>query len=676
MTPPRAGATAVDGSVARSAQVPVSPASPFSPAGLWARVERLASEQGTRWRAAAGVVLVPLAILLLSWHALALEPQPGLDASWEAALHMALHAPITFGRHLVFTYGPLGFLSVPTLWYSDTGTIAVLYAVLLRFALASALFMGARRTYGTIGGAIVALFVAGASDVALETVPFLVFCVWMVDQDRASRRRLALMALGGAVAGLELLNKQSVGIEIAVLAIIVALAARGRRRDHLLVTLAALIVALLAAWTVTGQEWGALPDYVRNAARIISGYGAAMSLEEPSLAWQYTAGWVAFAFGLAGALNMTVAGPTRRRWGIVSLWVAFCFFEYKEGFVRHDIGHGAIYFVAVMGGFLAFYWRRGNRTLGLTLLAALFAFAVAAQESSMSVVFDPDGDINTAVTQLEQVASSSQRQSIIAQGRQAIEAASPIDPQTLRLLQGHTVDVEPYEASLAWAYRFQWSPLPIFQSYSVYTTGLDQDNADALNSSSAPQRILRNLDPEIDGRVGAFEEGLTTRTILCRYEELRVTNAWQVLGRGPNRCTAPVPLGTVHANWGQAVAVPTPPNEQTFVFVRVGGAAVGGLERLYSLLYKPVGRTVLLDGVPHRLIEQTASDGLILRAPPGVDFTAPFNLAPNSTSIAVDENGVGSAAGDPITFSFYAQSMSVGPRDASLQKQIEDERGS
>ena len=43
---------------------------------------------------------------------------------------MAHHFGITFGNHLIFTYGPLGFLSVPTLWYSDTGTIAVLYTLL------------------------------------------------------------------------------------------------------------------------------------------------------------------------------------------------------------------------------------------------------------------------------------------------------------------------------------------------------------------------------------------------------------------------------------------------------------------------------------------------------------------------------------------------------------------
>jgi hypothetical protein len=601
--------------------------------------------------------------MLLSWHPLLLEPQPDLDPSWQAALHMALHGGVTFGNHLIFTYGPLGFLSAPTLWYSDTGIMAVSYAVLLRIALASALFFGARRTYGTIIGAIMALLVAGASSITLESVPFLVFCVWMIDHVSGSRQRLALMTIGGAVAGLELLNKESLGIEVTVMATIMAFGARGRRRDHMIVTLTALIIALLTAWTATGQDWGALLAYARNATRIISGYAAAMGYEEPSLTWEYTAGLVAFVFGLAGALRMTMDGTARRRWGIVALWMVFCFFEYKEAFVRHDSGHGPIYFVALMGGFLALRWRREERLVGIGLAAALFAFAIAAQDpSSFSTVFEPDGNANSAVSQIGQVVSSSERASTMARGRLAIKRAFPIDQATLKLLQGYTVHVAPYQVGVAWAYNLDWRPLPVFQSYIAYTTGLDQEDADSLNSAQAPQRILRNLEPGIDGRVLTFDEGLTTRTILCRYQELHTTAVWQVLGLGPNRCGVPEFLGTVRAGWYQKIAVPAPPNDHSFVFVRIGGVAVGGLERLFSLLYKPVERVVLLDGASHRLVGGTATDGLLLSAPAGVDFTAPFNLAPNSSTIAVGKSRQGASGRKPISFSFFAQSVSVGPR--------------
>jgi hypothetical protein len=607
-------------------------------------------------------VTFPCLIALLSWHALALEPQPGLDSSWQAALHMALHDKITFGDHLIFTYGPLGFLSVPTLWYVDTGSIAIAYAVLLRLALATALFAGARRSYGTTIGLMCALLVASASEVTLETVPFVVLSVWVIHRVVSDRQLAILMVVGGAMAGLELLNKESIGIEITVLALIVALAVHGRRRTNVAITFGALTVALLTGWAATGQEWGALPAYAHGAARIVAGYAAAMSYNEPGLSWEYTAGWVAFAFGLAGAIQMTSDGTARQRWGIVTIWVAFSFFEYKEGFVRQDAGHAVVYFVALMGGFFAFTWRRGSRLVGFGLASTLFTFAIVAQDSSFSALFDPGGNARLAVSQVGELASKSERNAIIARGRMAIEAALPLDKGTLSLLRGYTVHVAPYETAVAWAYDLDWRPLPVFQSYSAYTTGLDQIDANALNSKNAPQRILRNLDTGIDTRVLAFDEGSTTRTVLCHYRELHTTGAWQVLGLGPNRCQPPVALGTVHADWDQGVSVPKPPNDHTFVFVRIGGVAVHGLERVGALLYKPATRIVLLDGVPHRLVEGTATDGLILQAPGGVDFSAPFNLAPNNSTVAVGKVGHGSSGGRPITFAFFAQSVSVGPR--------------
>jgi hypothetical protein len=613
---------------------------------------------------------VAVAITLFSWQTFPLAPQAGLngswtDASWQAALAMALHRHVSFGSKLIFTYGPLGSLSVPTLWYSGTGTIAFLYALLGRVALASALFAGARRSYGAVGGALLALLVTAAISVVVsgfndgvsDVVAFIVFAVWVVDRVAGRRRLLAMMAIGGAVAGFELLNKESIGLEITALAAVMAFAARGRRREHLAVATIALAATVLVGWSAAGQSWSALPDYFRGGAQIVAGYAAAMSFEQPGLGWEYAAAWVAFAFGLAAALSMTIDGNARRRWGIVGLWVTFCFFQFKEGFVRHDSVHALIFFDAILGGFFALRWRPGRRALGLTMTAALLVFALAVTSRSFSTLLTPTTDANALTSQINQLTSASARTQLISAGREAVEAAYPIDPATMALLRGHSVHVAPYQAAVAWAYGLDWRPLPVFQSYSVYTTALDRDNASALSSRDAPQRILRNTDPPIDGRVLSFDEPLTTRTMLCRYRQLRATAVWQVLGVGPSRCTAGVLLDTIEANWGQTVSVPPPPSAQSFVFVDIQGVQVGGLERIAALLDKPATRTVVLDGTPFRLVEETAGDGLLLRAATGADYPPPFNLAPNATTIAVENGGSTPGSGDPLRFSFYSESL-------------------
>jgi uncharacterized membrane protein len=604
-------------------------------------------------------ILPILGVFFLGWQAVLLQPAAGLDDSWSAGLSMAVHMGIGFGNHLVFTYGPLGFLGTSQLWYAGTGVLAFLYLIVVRGALAGLVYLAARHSYGAIGGFLIAVLVISTieSNVAIA---LLIAAVWVLQHPPGARTSTVLMACGGALAALELLVKVSVGGDLAVMVAVLALTMAGSWRRHVLAAAVGFVLVLLLGWVASGQSLGALPDYVHNSARIVSGYSSAMVLEESAIRWQYPVALIAFLFGLGGALYATSETPSRQRVGAVALWVVFAFFEFKEAFQRHDVGHGAIYFGAVLGGFLAYRIRPGARFLGLGLLGALLAFAVAAQNQTLGYVVDPFGNTETAVAQLEQVFDAGERNRTIAAGRAEIFSFLPLEPETLALVRGRTVAVAPYESALVWAYRLRWKPLPVFQSYSAYTSGLDQLDADTVASSQAPERILLSAGAGVDGRIAQFDEPLTERTILCRYRELWV-GPWDVLGRGPNRCGRPVAVAVVKAAWGQQVAVPAPPNEHTLVIVHIAGVQVGGLERLRAFFYKARERFVSIDGVSHRLVAGTAGDGLVLRAPAGVDFSPPFAVAPNAPSIAVTLQG-SQPGGDPITYTFEDVPVTAGPR--------------
>jgi hypothetical protein len=599
-----------------------------------------------------------LGVFFLGWQALSLEPAIGLDNSWSAGLSMAVQMGIGFGNHLVFSYGPLGFLGTNQLWYADTGELAFLYLIILRLALAASVYLAARRSYGALGGFLIAVLVISTigSDVVIA---LLIAAVWILQHPLKARTSTVLIACAGALAAFELLIKVSVGGELAVMVAVLALGMAGSWRRHVLAATFGFVLMLLLGWEASGQSLGALPGYVHNSARIISGYSSAMILDEPALHWQYPVALIAFLLGLGGTLYATSGALIRQRVGAVALWVVFAFFEFKEGFQRHDVPHGAIYFAALLGGFLAYRIRPGARLVGLGLLAALLAFTVAAQNQTFSDVIDPFGNTEMAVTQIKQVLDSSERNRTIAEGRASIVSDIPLDAEALALLRGRTVAVTPYETVLVWAYRLRWKPLPVFQSYSAYTSGLDQLDADTVASAAAPERILLSAGRGVDGRIPQFDEPLTERTILCRYRELHV-GSLDVLGRGRNRCGRPVVIAVVKAAWGQQVAVPAPPNEHTLVIVHIGGVGVGGLERLRAFFYKARERFVWVNGVSHRLVPGTAGDGLVLRAPADVDFSPPFAVAPNTASIAVTLRG-SQPGGDPITYSFDEVPVDVGP---------------
>src|SRR5260370_19748966 len=71
--------------------------------------------------------------LLIVWIALAVFPSvpfgigSGLDASWGYALNLAHAQHLVFGQQIVFTFGPLGYLTCPDFELAEPATILVFW---------------------------------------------------------------------------------------------------------------------------------------------------------------------------------------------------------------------------------------------------------------------------------------------------------------------------------------------------------------------------------------------------------------------------------------------------------------------------------------------------------------------------------------------------------------------
>jgi hypothetical protein len=63
-------------------------------------------------------------------------------------------------------------------------------------------------------------------------------------------------------------------------------------------------------------------------------------------------------------------------------------------------------------------------------------------------------------------------------------------------------------------------------------------------------------------------------------------------------------------------------------------------------------------GSPRPFVSATAEDGLPLIASPGVDIPAPFSFFPGAATIAIASGGALPGSGHPLTYRFYAQSLS------------------
>jgi hypothetical protein len=146
---------------------------------------------------------------------------------------MASRQSLDFGEELVFSYGPLGFLAYPYLYYPLSAALAGLYGGALQVATAGSLFWAARASFGFFGAPVIALAISKMAILALPTtllVPPLVFlwCAYAIR--RSSDRWFLVVAVGGGLIGaLELLIRLNVGLLVLALCGLTLVMERERR---------------------------------------------------------------------------------------------------------------------------------------------------------------------------------------------------------------------------------------------------------------------------------------------------------------------------------------------------------------------------------------------------------------------------------------------------------------
>ena len=617
--------------------------------------------------------LIGVVIVVVSWQPLVIAPAPGFDASWNIALQMAAVERLHFGTDILFTYGPLGFLRVPLVAYAWPAVLSAVYLFAVRLALATSIVWIARRRFGlaiAILLAYVTMAVTGSdlsSHGPAQTVPLVfIWCaVAIAEPESAMSRRIVLFG-GGVLSAVEVLAKLNEGLLIAGMCLVAA-ATMGDRRGRNLASFAIMFAAVLVAlWFATGQGIGNVGDFVEGSFQVMRGYSTALvwtPLTRATAAW-----WTTGAALLTWALVMVAAWlagrelRTPRRVGLLLLALGMGFVAWKEGFVRQDPFHMSVFFAWMLAPWIVFGWR-GSRPWALTAFAALTIVYFAATESRPVDVLPPVENARTAVTDLRTVLDPSRREAERERARIAMRSTYRLEPRSLALLRGRTVDVWPWEVGIAWAYGLNWSPVPKFQSPSAYTSWLDQRDAEALTSSAGPQRILRHSTGgphgrpntySVDARYAPYDAPATSLAMLCNFEALRTTPRYQVLGRTANRCGAPRALSSTEASYGQSVRVPKAPGPNEIVFARVHNASPSGIESLRTFFYRAVPRYIAFDGGDtYRVVPGVLTDGLILDAPPRSDFPTPFRLSPNARTITLLKDDAVLSPDRELDFDFY-----------------------
>ncbi|HWB69651.1 MAG TPA: hypothetical protein VG518_06705, partial [Solirubrobacterales bacterium] len=287
------------------------------------------------------------ALGILTWPLVSILPASGPDPSWLAGLYMAHGEGLQFGKEIVFTYGPLGFLQSPVLYSEILWALAFLFQAALHLGVAISLLYVGRRSLPLPLAALACycLLVIGSLEASAVLIAF-IWCFLALEKSRPRRASFALIAAGGALAAIELLVKANYGVTVLVLVALTVLGLEGRRRN-LPVFAVALLGTFGACWLLAGQDLSGLPAFLSHSAQMIAGYSDAMGTNIIAVPWERWAAIGAIALTVGATALASRGGPLPRRLATLGLVVVFSFTAFKQGFVRQGLGNTPEFFVLI-----------------------------------------------------------------------------------------------------------------------------------------------------------------------------------------------------------------------------------------------------------------------------------------------------------------------------------------
>lgn len=553
-----------------------------------------------------------------------------LDAGWQEVLSWGITHGAQWGKDLVFTYGPLGFLApgIPfdpaTYWltlffqYGFAALTAWLVVMVLR-----------RMSWAVILAFLLATIVFGTGSIVYP-LAMLVLERTSRDDFPAHLSRHALVAALAAFTALQPLVKFS-AFPLWIVWLPLGAFVLWRSRTRLLIATFALASLLtpLIAWFACGQHLSNLPAFVARSWQLAMYYGAAMQLAPKSPVTDIIAlGSMLFGLFCAAAF----AWHERRsasRIAVYAMFAATLALAYRAGAIRADGGHLLILWstCASCAPLLVGTWQRrdaartGVRVEVMAFVLAILALSpplLARQYSGHTRREFYGGHYTFAyVSQRIGEALAPHKAYEVRLRKWAADRGKLALPSIDHAVGGDSVDALMNAQSALLANDLNYRPRPVFQSYAAYSGGLARLNAEFFQSPRAPLWVMLNWDA-IAHHYPTGDDAQALVGILQNYRPILSDGGFLLFRRRDHIDASPIPhnrpADELPIGFRAETSLPAPPGNAWFARLDVQLTVYG---KLYALLFRPprLGIEIKLsDGSRQRyaLVRSVAQAGFML----------------------------------------------------------------
>ena len=455
------------------------------------------------------------------------QPPPlELDPSWHVALEYAAVHHLQFGTQIVFTFGPLGFLSTRTsMGHLEGARIAFAFFWSAMIALAATAL--AKRLKGWVRYAFLAWLVVFTLSEGLDQTAFFVMAygAWLLLVDNPKQRWQApLFILAFIVLSLIKLSFLTAGF--ASLALVVVYWIQQRKILRALLLALAAPAGFIAFWAALGQSPSHLAPWFRHGLELESGYSAAMNLVPKTPVFcAALAALALFACVLVATLVRAHRGLLT--WaGLITL-AQYVFLAWKEGFTRSGDWHTFVFlwFLPLAMAF-CFLEDPSSAPTASQRWVVNGAFATSMMFCLAAANFQIPGFAGQQLIQWPRRAAHSEEMIFATlRGRSYDLYADCRDSKNVRpLLLDHakdvigneSVDVMNFLLAAAVVNEMNYQPRPVIQGFVAYTPALQSLNAEYFRGAGRPHFVML-CHEATDGRFPTLEDSAALNYVLNNY---------------------------------------------------------------------------------------------------------------------------------------------------------------
>ena len=466
----------------------------------------------------------------------------GLDPSWQYVLSYTTSEKLTYGKDIIFTYGPLGYL-IDGAATGDNLWIITLFRGLVHVIFYAVSTIEIFKLYKKKKWNILLVFILSValyyllSLFAFTDYSILFIFLYILSYEKYIKKKYKLISyiiFLGLFAGFCLMTKFSLGI-CALGAGILYYSGNAiqdfKNRQNIIKNLYKLsIFTVTTFWSASiyldglSKSNASLIKYLKGCLEISSGYSSAMSIVNSP--WEVIYAILQIVLILIILIKLSKNKQNSLGYSLVIAFITWITF--KHGFIRQD-GHILIFvkFIPLLvflslknsvyqGNKNIFY----NFVYYLTVFNLLLYLLIPAPFGQIIPDFYSIHKNTISFANFSHKFSNiidlSKYQQAIIESNQRNLSTIKLPINVLNNLEDRVVDVVPWEISLIPANNLTWQPRPIFQSYLAYTSKLDKINSKSLLENMPDNIFYQFLS--IDGRHPFFDEPKTFSYIFCNYE--------------------------------------------------------------------------------------------------------------------------------------------------------------